>query len=237
MHNLEQAIENWRNELLAQEALLAENIEELEDHLRTSLSHLVNQGLSEEEAFFIATKRMGTSTNLNAEYGKINLAVLWIQRLRWMILGVLVFYALNRFWILFAKVTSESLLFYSNSPISSGILYVALSAILPIVVWIGLSSIAHTNSVLLNHLTTFFRFISKRPRRWASFLVGLFLVFPVAEIISAGIVTRLISPQMIGEYSRVAAWYGLISKLSLPIFGTLILLWLGRSRNKYSTTK
>lgn len=124
MYNLELAIENWRNELLAQESILSENIEELEDHLRMSISQLVKHELSEDEAFLIATKRIGASSNLKIEFGKINSIVLWIQRLRWMVLGVLFFQACSGMWMLFAKVTSEYLLIFSKSAMTSGVVFI-----------------------------------------------------------------------------------------------------------------
>jgi hypothetical protein len=237
MYNLELAIENWRNGLLAQESILSENIEELEDHLRMSTSQLVKHGLSEDEAFLIASKRIGASFNLNIEFGKINSIALWIQRLRWMVLGILLFQAFSGIWTLFVKLTSEYLLVFSKSAMPSGVLFIVLSALLPVIVWIGLRGIAHADSALHNRLTMSSQFIVENQKMVAGFLASAFLIIPVAEIFLSSIVARNLSPQVFGEYSLVVSGYGLIARIFFPVFGILVLLWLNRSRNKYSTTK
>lgn len=236
MYNLELAIENWRNELLAQESILSENIEELEDHLRMSISQLVKHGLSEDEAFLIATKRIGASSNLKIEFGKINSIVLWIQRLRWMVLGVLLFQACSGMWTLFAKVTSEYLLVFSKSAMTSGVVFIVFSTLLPIIVWIVLRDIAHADSVLHNRLTMFSQFMVENQKVLAGFLASIFLIIPVAETYLSSTVTRSLTPRVFGEYSLVVSVYGLIAGVFFPVFGILVLFWLNRSLNKYSTT-
>ncbi|MFT3893451.1 MAG: hypothetical protein QM730_17625 [Anaerolineales bacterium] len=138
MHNLEPAIENWRKELLAQESILPENIEEMEDHLRTSCLHLLKQGLSEDEAFFIAAKRLGASRKLNIEFRKVNTIALWVRRLQWMIIGFLLFQVFSGVWMLFTRASSEYLLMFAKSPVPSGVLFIVLSACLPVILWLGL---------------------------------------------------------------------------------------------------
>jgi len=237
MYSLELAIENWRNELLAQESILSENIEELEDHLRMSISQLVKHGLSEDEAFLIASKRIGASSNLNVEFEKINSVALWVQRLRWMLLGILLFQALSGIWILFAKATSEYLLVFSKSVMTGGVVFIGLSTLLPIVLWIVLRDITHADSVLHNHFTAVFQFMGENQKLLAGLLACVFLIIPVAEIFLSIIVTRNLTPPAFGEYSLVISEYGLVAEIFFPVFGLLVLYWLNRSRNKYSTTK
>ena len=234
MYNLELAIENWRNGLSAQESILSENIEELEDHLRMGISQLVKHGLAEDEAFLIASKRIGANSNLNIEFGKINSLALWIQRVRWMVLGILLFQAFSGVWTLFAKVTSEYLLVFSKSAMPSGVLFVVLSTLLPIIVWIGLRDIAHADSVIHNRLTIFFQFIVENERILAGFLASVFLIIPVAEIFLASIVARNLSPRVFGEYSLVVSGYGMIAGKFFPVFGIFVLFWLNRSRNRFN---
>lgn len=236
MYNLELAIENWRNELLAQESILSENIEELEDHLRMSISQLVKHELSEDEAFLIATKRIGASSNLKIEFGKINSIVLWIQRLRWMVLGVLFFQACSGMWMLFAKVTSEYLLIFSKSAMTSGVVFIVFSTLLPIIVWIVLRDITHADSSLHNRLTMFSQFMVENQKVLAGLLASIFLIIPVAETYLSSTVTRSLTPRVFGEYSFVVSVYGLIAGIFFPVFGILVLFWLNRSLNKYSTT-
>ncbi len=90
MFNREAWIANWRQALLAHEALLAEDVDELEDHLRLAVVHLEAEGLSEEAACLAAAQRLGQAEGLAQEFGKVNGRALWAQRLFWMIAGLLV---------------------------------------------------------------------------------------------------------------------------------------------------
>ena len=85
MFEREQAIATWRE---AQAALPADVRDELEEHLRSSTDALAAGELSEAEAFLIAQHRIGTPTELDAEFAKVPGSHAE-RRLRWMIVGVL----------------------------------------------------------------------------------------------------------------------------------------------------
>jgi len=57
--DLNTALENWRAELAAQPSLSAENRRELETHLRDIFTELKARGLSEDESFWLARRRVG----------------------------------------------------------------------------------------------------------------------------------------------------------------------------------
>ncbi len=61
--SLEEQIDQWRSYLLRRQAIHSVDIAELEDHLREQVAALVKAGLSTDEAFLVAVKRMGRSTN------------------------------------------------------------------------------------------------------------------------------------------------------------------------------
>lgn len=90
MFTIEQAIENWRNELRQKQTVMESDIEELESHLRDEMERLTPLGLSEEEAFWVATRRIGDTAQITAEFAKVNTAVIWKNRFFWMIAGVFV---------------------------------------------------------------------------------------------------------------------------------------------------
>lgn len=90
MFDLEQEIKNWRSKLAGQEAFQAAHLDELEDHLRSTSAQLSESGLSSEEAFLVAARRLGTDEQLNREYGKTHASNIWANRLLWMLLGLLV---------------------------------------------------------------------------------------------------------------------------------------------------
>ena len=74
---LEERIGEWRSFLLRRQAIDANDVDELEDHLRDQASDLRNAGLDEEEAFLIAVKRIGALDSLSREYSREYSERLW----------------------------------------------------------------------------------------------------------------------------------------------------------------
>lgn len=66
--NLEVAIKAWRGMLERKKVILAEDLEELECHLRDHTMHLVQQGFPEEEAFKKASMEAGAIGSLDQAY-------------------------------------------------------------------------------------------------------------------------------------------------------------------------
>lgn len=85
--NLNLALERWREELGQSPAFRTENLDELEAHLRDSVKRLQTHGLSEEEAFLVAARRIGKSGPLEIEFAKINGRAVWLDRFLWLLLG------------------------------------------------------------------------------------------------------------------------------------------------------
>ena len=56
---LEEQIRLWRGYLQRRQAVHGPDVEELEGHLRDQLAALTEAGLTGDEAFFIAVKRIG----------------------------------------------------------------------------------------------------------------------------------------------------------------------------------
>jgi hypothetical protein len=76
---LETAIERWRSGIAASGSLVEGDADELEDHLRSEISSLSAHGLSADEAFLIASRRLGNSSSVAREYYKVNGNRLWKQ--------------------------------------------------------------------------------------------------------------------------------------------------------------
>jgi hypothetical protein len=70
--DLNEAIRRWQQDLGASPAFCADNLEELVSHLRASVQKLKASGLSEEEAFRVATQRIGERGRLEREFAKVN---------------------------------------------------------------------------------------------------------------------------------------------------------------------
>jgi len=89
MFELESALRDWTARLNASDAMRRTDIEELDQHIRDSMIALKTSGLSDEEAFLVATHRVGPSSHLQREFHKVNGGYIWRQRLFWMLAGFL----------------------------------------------------------------------------------------------------------------------------------------------------
>ena len=76
---LEDQIAQWRDYLRRRQAFHGSDIEELEGHLRDQLTALTRAGLSGEEAFLVAVKRMGSLDALSREFARAHSERLWKQ--------------------------------------------------------------------------------------------------------------------------------------------------------------
>ena len=77
--SLEDQIDQWRSYLQHRQAIHAVDVAELEDHLREQVAGLVKAGLSTDEAFLVAVKRMGALDALSREFAREHSERLWKQ--------------------------------------------------------------------------------------------------------------------------------------------------------------
>ena len=89
MFDLETAIADWKQSLIAHEVLSEDNIAELESHLRECVSSLESTGLVVEEAFFLAQRRIGQPSELKVEFAKEPSSTRWVRHGKWMCIGIL----------------------------------------------------------------------------------------------------------------------------------------------------
>jgi len=75
--SLEEGIAEWRSYLRRRQAIHSVDADELEDHLRSQASALVKAGLTEDEAFLIAVKRIGELDALSREFAREHSERLW----------------------------------------------------------------------------------------------------------------------------------------------------------------
>ena len=60
MFNLNEKIIKWRSNLAQSETLAVSDLDELENHLREEIEQLTTLKLSDEEAFLVASHRLGS---------------------------------------------------------------------------------------------------------------------------------------------------------------------------------
>ena len=70
--NLNTALQLWMEQLGQSPQVKADDLKELESHVRDSVSQLQGKGLSSEESFLIATQRVGSPAKLEPEFAKVN---------------------------------------------------------------------------------------------------------------------------------------------------------------------
>lgn len=81
-------VANWRNRAAQEDSIGAQQLAELESHLLDSVDQLREAGLNVEEAFLIASRRLGQPQELAIEYRAADPGLQWRKRLTWMLAGV-----------------------------------------------------------------------------------------------------------------------------------------------------
>jgi hypothetical protein len=76
---IEAQIREWRAYLLRRRTVDHADVDELEDHLRTEISELGAAGLSDDESFLVAIKRIGSIHDLSREFARERSSRLWKQ--------------------------------------------------------------------------------------------------------------------------------------------------------------
>src|SRR5919112_5124432 len=77
--SIEEQIARWRSYLGRRQAIHPVDVAELEDHLREQIVVLAEAGLTAEEAFLVAVKRMGKLDALSREFAREHSDRLWKQ--------------------------------------------------------------------------------------------------------------------------------------------------------------
>jgi len=94
-YDLNAAIENWRQEMARQPNLASDDRRELETHLRDAITGFQQRGLNDEEAFWLARRRVGQPQQLAEEFMKANPAAVWRERILWITVGTVGCYELT----------------------------------------------------------------------------------------------------------------------------------------------
>ncbi|HET6683393.1 MAG TPA: permease prefix domain 1-containing protein [Gaiella sp.] len=81
METIEAQITEWRAYVAKVPAVNGHDVDELEDHLRHQIAELSTAGLTEDEAFLVAVKRMGDLDAVSREYAREHSGRLWKQLL------------------------------------------------------------------------------------------------------------------------------------------------------------
>jgi hypothetical protein len=79
MESLEAQIAEWRAYVASSPAVNGHDVDELEDHLRHQIAELTEAGLTPDEGFLVAVKRMGDLDTISREFAREHSGRLWKQ--------------------------------------------------------------------------------------------------------------------------------------------------------------
>jgi len=120
--DLDSALQRWRENLAESPNFRPGDLQELESHLRDSILAWQAKGLLAEEAFLIATRRLGAAGCLASEFAKVNQNGVWLHRVMWMVIGVQLLWVLTGLsslltrWLVFGGLAAFG---WNFSPIST----------------------------------------------------------------------------------------------------------------------
>ena len=81
MESVESQIAEWRAYVASAPGINGHDVDELEDHLRHQIAELNAAGLTADEGFLIAVKRLGDVDGLSREFAREHSGRLWKQLL------------------------------------------------------------------------------------------------------------------------------------------------------------
>ena len=79
MEGVETQIAEWRAHVAKAPAVNGRDVDELEDHLRNLIDELSEAGLTSDEAFLVAVKRMGELDVVSRDFARVHSGRLWKQ--------------------------------------------------------------------------------------------------------------------------------------------------------------
>jgi hypothetical protein len=228
MSDIDKQIDRWRSALANSQAMTDSDIYELENHLRDEMGHLLASGLSDVEAFLIARHRLGDASSLEMEFAKIKACGQLGNRIRWMMLGVLLF--------LFAT--------YFSSTVSLAFIWLGLEGGLGnatnLAIFGAFVRAAAAIATLLFALWLYARLW--RPRttkpisRWimifsTGVLVAGVMAFGVVQVFCTALVVRCVGPRDYGLIATASGYANMVWRVLIPI---LLIGWLAADHRRSS---
>ena len=230
MSDLDQRIAQWRRSLSQAEAVTANDLDELETHLRAAQTELAGQGLSEEEAFWLAERRLGHPKAIAAEYAKENPAALWGTRMLWMMAGYLAISVLLGGLHAAAQLAAVIGFMGGLRGLGAAVLYVSAQCIGYVLAYWGVKSLVS-------------RGIPSLAARWQPFLSSLrhqralaAAVMMTLAVVGVRVANSLLSawqarwnnPVDLGYYYWDVAHFNAIAAIVIPLMIIRLIFWARR---------
>ena len=96
--DLTAAVRGWRDTLAVQPGMSPGDRRELEAHLDDAISGYRRRGLTDEESFWLACRRVGRPEKLAEEFTKTDPAEVWRERVLWLSAGICLIFLWRSIW-------------------------------------------------------------------------------------------------------------------------------------------
>ena len=226
MFQLEVQLEKWRARFSGMEGMRCGDIEELEQHARDSMESLKAQGLTEEEAFLIATHRIGDPAPVGREFGKVNVRQVWGYRVFWMLAG----YLLLAFCGLTVTAISSLVQFLAALSCGDGWVLGALYIGMSFFCWIGIAYSLLRWSYSQGDGRPNGEF-SVNPISMQLVIGGTLVVAIFAEltaVVSRQAMLKILPIADIGEAFYIAGWGNSLFAILIPVILLFVMLTIRR---------
>lgn len=172
MFELENEIAGWKQAVDSNGVVSWEEISELESHLRESVALLSEKGLAEQEAFVVATIRLGHPAALQEEYAKNDLTARWKQPMFWMLSGYLGYLVISGMVSALGAMTNSVMALGGFAESATAIAMISLMSIawssVIFIVFRGRQQFGKKNGVL--------------PRKWKVAIGSSLIIVPVISV-------------------------------------------------------
>lgn len=197
--DLEERVRLWRRELLGAESFREEDVAELEAHLRDSVASLEMRGLSSEEAFWLAHRRLGKARAIAPDFETVNARSIWRNRTLWMLTGIIAFGVIRNTAQLFSFLAMTAGALASQNGIAIGWLGVVARGL----VLLGCCVLAWQ---ILRRKEPSLDRIKRNPNRWAAALFGMMVALQCAAFVAPVLVARVGGPTVVGQIYAIGNW-------------------------------
>ena len=95
--NIQEQTDHWVSKIKSEPSFTESDSEELKSHFLDSIDKLKDTGLNDEEAFWVASRRIGTTVDWEEDYSQANNQIIQMRRSVLILAGVLVYFCLYYF--------------------------------------------------------------------------------------------------------------------------------------------
>lgn len=221
MFDLDEQLEQWRKRFTDTEGMRGSDIEELEQHVRDSVAALTSSGLNAEEAFVIATYRVGTPGPVEREFAKVNGSHVWFQRVFWMAAGALGYVVCGVAIRAIASVSQVIVWFAGGTGTPVGYTAVGIS-------WLGWIVVAAWLYRRRNEHSRRPLFTRRSVGVIGSCMAFALIVATVMNFGSQAVLARLMPMSELGQAMTISSAATAMSTVLTPFVLLIVMLLIGR---------